>query len=219
MTPQDAAKMDLSTDYPLDKIIYITTGSFSIPGNDFVDLPIAHNLSFTPLMDGTYSTTPDFSISYDVGSGSPYASSTGFFAISNYIDADATNVNFHAINYTPSTVTVYYRFFGLMPSNVNALASFTSSTADDFVLNTDYNYTKLLYAGITSTDITITHNLGYRPQVVIWGEVAGTITKIRFSDVNNPDPPYLVKVTNTNVQINMSSSGVYACHYRIYLDN
>lgn len=209
----------VDTDYPLDKIIYMTTGQVTVGATSTADVPIPHGLTFTPLMDGTYSTSADFNISFDIGSGEPYAGSFGFFAYNTSIDATSSNVNFHVVNFTSSSVTIYYRLFGLMPSGVSEDIASTANSADKFVLNTSSNYTKLFANTRLTTTGTITHGLGYRPQVSVWQEIIGTgIYKIIYADINNPSTPILTKVTTADVQVTINSAS-YAAHVRVYLDN
>ena len=71
---------------------------------------------------------------------------------------------------------------GFEPSDSHRKLPKTSQNARQFILNTDYNYLKLFKKGVenitihqtipqpTADPITITHNLGYRPQALFWVE-------------------------------------------------
>jgi hypothetical protein len=208
----DSRNLLLDTDYPLDKIIYMTSGSFSAAGGGGLDTvyEITHNLGFTPLVIGTWSTDIGFSTSREGGffafeGTDPNTIYTQFFA-------NSTKITVTTSNPTASSVTIYYRIYAFTPSDVNLDASFTTSVADIFALNTDYNYTKLYSSGIATAAAitTITHGLGYRPQVMAWikdGSAAyGTSMVV--------DMGY-VKATATTVVITSPNKDI---HYRIYAD-
>ena len=114
-----------------------------------------------------------------------------------------------------------------MPSDIDAEALFTASTADNFVINTDYNYSKLWSAGVltwSNSNQVINHNFGYRPQVEIWFEQemnANLLTRW-FQGL---DTSYAgsdkVRVTDSQIIFNFNSSGGVngrKWYYRIYTD-
>jgi hypothetical protein len=214
MNPTAAKLMQLTTDNPLDKIIYMKTGSFTAAAMSLTTHTVAHELPFIPLLDGSWSTDASFElISYDPGSG-PVSSAPGFiFNTEVSFDADATNIRLGAFNVTGSAVTVHYRAFGFAPSNASGVTPFTASTADRFILNTDYNYTKLFAAGRVTSNTTIIHNIGAKPQVSLWREVGTIITKQNNSSIISSDPRASVGVDSVSFIL---SSG--AIHYRMYLD-
>lgn len=209
-----------TTDYPLDKIIYMGTGSFTVGATSSASDPVAHALPFTPLLDGTWSTDPTFALSYDMGSG-PASSASGFlFDIAPEVSANSTNAIVSAQNVTGSPITVYYRVFGFEPSDVNLDAPFTSSVADNYVLNTDFNYTKLYRADVATSSTVISHGLGHRTQVSMWEEKSGTIRK-RNENRNGSSGEFYTTVSTSAVTIAFdafATPGTKA-HYRIYLDN
>lgn len=208
----DARNFLLNTDYPLDKIVYIHSGSFSATGGGGVGTyhSVVHDLPFTPLMVGNWSTSSDFSITKEMFIPS-YTELTGAYC---EVASDSSDFTIQAINYDSSPITVYYRVYGFMPSTSDETAAPTSSIADNFMLNTDYNYTKLYYNDcITAeTSTTITHNLGYRPQVMAWYQ-SGSQAKYLSSDFT-----HWVTTTDTTVVVHNSSTGA-SIHLRIYLDS
>lgn len=221
----NASNFLYTTDYPLDKIIYMKTGSFIVGAMDTVDHSIAHGLPFTPLLDGTWSTDPSFSLSYDMDTGVPTTAPEFIFDVVASTFASSTDSIVSAQNGTGSSVTVYYRIFGLEPSNSNLDVSFTSSVADNLVFNTDLNYTKLYKADIVTTTSVIDHGLGHRPQVNMWAEDptgSGSIRKINQNDSTTTSVGYFSTVVSTiNVTITFSPFAPVGtkAHYRIYLDN
>lgn len=216
----NAGNFLFSTDYPLDKIIYMDTGSFTVGAMSAADDTVAHGLPFTPLLDGTWSTDPTFALSYDMGSG-PASTASGFlFNIAPEVSANATNAIVSAQNNTGSPVTVYYRIFGFEPSNANLDAPFTTNAADHYALNTDYNYTKLYQAGIATSSTVISHGLGRRTQVNMWEEKSGTIRKVN-ENRNGSGGEFYTTVSTSAVTISFDPFGTPGteAHYRIYLDN
>ena len=101
-----------------------------------------------------------------------------------------------------------------MPSNADADAPYTASIADTFVLNTDYNYTKLYYDSLVpaAATTTITHNFGYRPQVMAWGV---DISAAYGTGVINQDHTCYITVTDTTVVVHSATKDV---HLKIYAD-
>lgn len=217
--PRTAPDFALDVDYSFDKIIYMKPGSATVGAFSGLDIPIAHGLNFTPLMDGTYSTDPLFQSSFDIGSGSPAPLSSGFFDLGSTIDADRTNAYLRLTNYTGSPITIYYRLFGFMPSNFNEIAEFTNSQADSFIVNSDYNYTKLFTDQRLTSNTSIAHPMGRRLQVAAWYETksTGNIAKAIFAAIGDPFGNILVKTTTTDVQVTILSAS-YAAHVRVYLD-
>lgn len=213
----------LTTDNPLDKIVVLASGSFSVPSGFFGEYNIPHGLPYRPLPIVTWSTDPNFNVSYE-------ATLSGYTDMNTpQLIAQSTSSNYRFIpqNYTGSNLTYYWRVFGYMPSNVNVPAPFTAIQADDFVVNTEYNYSKILREGIlnwASGTQTITHGLGYRPQVEIWFEQELNADLLsRFS--SGIDSGFMgtdgVIVNNNQVVFNFRSSGGVAgrrWYYIIYAD-
>lgn len=61
----------LNSDYPIDKVIKVISGSFTANANVYTTINVPHNLPELPLIIPQWSTTPDFSIVYDNDSGLP----------------------------------------------------------------------------------------------------------------------------------------------------
>ena len=207
----DARNFLINTDYPMDKIIYMASGSFSLGANGAgYTANVAHGLSFTPLLIGTWSTSSSFTVSHECfWSG---WEGVDINSIIMSISSDGTNTKLFAINGSNSAATtIYWRVYGFMPSNINLDVSYTASLSSNFQLNSDYNYTKLIpeLTGIATAaaTTTITHNLGYRPQVIIWIKDGMELEQRNISGY--------AKVTTTTVVITAPSNDV---HYRIYAD-
>ena len=107
-----------------------------------------------------------------------------------------------------------------MPSDVDIEAPYTQSSLDDFNLNTDFNYTKLLLSGVTaSQNATITHGLGYYPQVETW-YVSSFDSRVVYSNGDLPDGTWVpVSSINTDSLVLSDTTGTASrWHYRIYVD-
>lgn len=199
----------INTDYEMDKIILYKTGELNI-GDYYVTIP--HNLKFKPLIFGVFSEAQDFSSgTYPL----PYSniSTQGSMSVDAWSDSTYIYLSYANTADTPSKL--YYRIYGFEPSNSYATASPTSKHANDFILNTDYNYCKLKEKGVIDypTDYTIQHKLGYIPQVLVWHETAGSIYPIWVSYPYDSGMSN-VKVTDQSVII----TGMERAHYRIYYD-
>lgn len=203
--------LNLSTDYPLDKVVGFQSGTAVIPSSPIYDQLIPHGLSFTPLSIAKWSFTPTFDISYDMMSVFSSAD------VSMAFRTNGTYLNVRAVNFTNSNITVYWKVLYFMPSDIDQAAAFTQDSLDTFNINTDYNYTKLLKADVVSgPNATYTHGLGYYPQVEVWWEESGGwITQLVESV---PDSPRAV-LTTTQLQM---ISGTFLTpsrwHYRVYTE-
>src|SRR5690606_1610325 len=108
------------------------------------------------------------------------------------ISADSTYVNISRYCWGVGAKTLYYRIFCLMPSTANesSIVDFTENAGDDFILNTDYNYMKLVNAGVFEFGGTVkyTHNLGFVPRVRFWMENSGEIGWFITTQIISSDP-------------------------------
>lgn len=224
---QKAKNFLLTTDFPLDKVIYLQSGSDTIPfpTAGYV-VTIAHGLPFIPLVSGSWSLTSDFSLLYEYGSGTFPSSNIGAsnFDQSMTISADSVNVYITPINVSGSSFTLYYRIFAFEPSDSNEDLEPTASAGDDFVLNTDYNYTKLylndvILSPAVGTEV-ILHNLGYEPQVMAWVNDAGITKPIDVSEAPTLGTYVTAVVTDTTLEfiipVGLAPERI---DYRLYLDD
>lgn len=227
-------KMILSSDTPIDKIVLLKSGSFTLPGSvsGYVTA-IPHGLPFTPLCSGNWSTVSDFSIQYEFSSGTYPSSNPGyvFNAIMN-VYADASNVYLDADN-IGSSMTVYYRVFGFEPTSSLANIPAVASQGDDFMINSDYLNPKLYIEGVASLPLTggsevftyVQHDIGTIPQVMGW------VTYSTFNGSTLVDAVHPVGTSNYNSQgvtlivgeaaIAFSSPpfiDAHTAYYRIWLD-
>lgn len=213
----------------MDKIIWLWEGTHTV-STGLTYLDVNHGLSFTPLPKAVWSTTSDFSTTYNTGDGTLSTSGlTGIFDISTtQASANSTRVQVPFTKTSAGSQDIYVRLWGFMPSNVNADIPPTAIDADTFSFNTDYNYTKLLDSGITnsssvggSTEV-IAHNLGYYPQVELWPEKGSEIYTLAYTIVYDGTSDFTnVTLSTTNVTITRSqflggTPELY--HYRIYAD-
>ena len=219
----------VNSDYPQDKVIFLASGSTSIGAffSTVLITPIPHGLGSTPLPLIAWSTTSDFSKVYEMGS-----SMTTDNALTNRLgmeldfNADATNINLRFTNFKSVGYTLYYRIFCLERSDSTVDMPSTADQADNFILNTDLNYTKLFQAGIINLSVTNSyiHDLGYIPQVQMWGEYAsGVIEPLVISNISNPTSlggtsSDGAQVTTTNISHPKTTTSYTKVHYRIYTD-
>lgn len=230
MNPAQVKQMQLDSDFPTDKIIYLKTGSFSVPAMNTGNSTFAHGLSFAPLLGGNWSLTPDFAVTYEFGSGSYPAPVPGyFFATQTDIYANAANIYVNAQNITGSGITIYYRLFGFEPTTSAAVSSITSVSADSYIVNSGHNLTKLYMqghvAGVSTTSTIIrtplNHSLGYIPQVLAWREnIYDQILPMYYATPGTESLVTSLIVTTAQIIVLTPkySSDDKRIHYRIYLD-
>lgn len=202
----------LNTDYPLDKVVYMDSGEMNLTGGGGAgdSLVFAHGLTFTPLLMGSWSLDSDFSTSKEFFLPTYEDTINGIYALAFSGD---TNITINAIKYSAGADVLYWRLYAFMPPSVESGAAATSSSADNFILNTDYNYTKLYlneYYDCSSGNQTITHNFGYRPQVEAWrADDPSIVFKENVSGY--------VEVTTTTIILTGGAGKKY--YLRIYADS
>jgi hypothetical protein len=213
----DRTKLSFYGVDPIDKIVCMVTGSFTVGGHAQVTDSPVHTLPFTPLMDCTWSTSPDFTLSYDAGSGKVPTIGGPPYDYSLDIAADGTDVIATGTNNTGSSVTMYYRAFGVEPSNSAGTVPYTSSLADKFEFYTAYNYTKLMHEDRVTSHTVYNHNLGRRPKVNVWEETIATgIIRKKNETLVYDATSSRVSVSTTDVDVSVASGT--AIHYRVYYD-
>lgn len=210
MAKADPRNFYLNTDYEMDKIIYFTEGE--IEAMQTKNIP--HALGFAPLVFGICAFNSDFSDPRSL----PFEQMTQDNTIATTLYGFTDKVQIGYGNYADNPPKLYYRIYGFEPSNSRAKIGSTSKHANEFILNTDYNYCKLYKKGIINGDTTITHGLGYLPQVLAWKERNdGSILPVELFSIDATLPGSVVnyvKVTNSDV-IFYNTGKV---HYRIYYD-
>lgn len=216
-----------SSDYPMDKVVYLHSGvlNFAVSGTDYI---VAHGLSFTPLIKVVWSTDANFTTTYGVGDGPVSTSPSQPFSPSlAYANANGTNITL-SFGYPGAVSSVYIRVYAFMPSDVNLDIAFTASAADTFVLNTDYNYTKLFVTGVTASSAVassaevVSHSLGYYPQTEVWFERGGYAwvapQMLVVNGVTRSTETFELTTSSLTMYRDPFLSGSERFHYRIYVD-
>ena len=210
----DPREFLLNTDYEMDKIILVKTGSF-VSGKD-----ISHDLGFAPMPFGVWSTSPDFTSVNTIGITDSDIHPSYTPRLGVWCRADDTKIRIASSGNGSGSTTIYYRLYAFEPPNSNADIASTSDLANTFVLNTDYNYRKLMAVGtFTQSNQEYTHNLGYLPQVMAWSDDRGWdpsfgIEPIMFGS-NYTD--YKITITNNKIKVGTIPNGEKV-YWRIYYD-
>lgn len=225
----------LNTDYEMDKIIYFYEGK--IEANSASQVSFKHNLPFVPLLFGVWSTNEDFTDVHTFSYLGSFDMSTSTYLCPN-IELSAHDDKVF-IDRVAVTGAFYVRIYGFEPEDSHANLASTSSRANKFILNTDYNYRKLVKKGrekITPNpssptqfdNLVIDHNLGYKPQVMAWLEAANLDENdqevshyIEYDYWQTLDDETGLQVTTTQVIYRprpTQSPANFYLHYRIYYD-
>lgn len=164
MAKADPRDFLLNTDYEMDKVIYFKEGYFTN------ELDIPHDLNFIPLPFGVWSTDKDFSSVNMIGWKDTDQSAYGGPTPELSVDCYATPEKFHlSAAGNSNNVPLFYRLYAFEPPDSSSNTPHTSKSADNFILNTDYNYLKLFKAGMFTRDNEqYVHGLGYIPQAMGW---------------------------------------------------
>lgn len=177
----------LNTDYEMDKIIYYKEAKLT-PGQ-YGNVTLPHSLGIAPLVTGVWSKTADFTEPHSFsGISGVVDPSTNSYSV-DIITCSANQSEFFFTQYagpisSPTNFPFYARIICFEPAGGHKDLPKTSQNANQFILNTDYNYLKLFKSGSedvvwnTQTGlydpITITHNLGYHAQGLFWVESVDT---------------------------------------------
>ena len=202
----------LNTDYELDKIVFFEDGNLTSTAT------ITHKLNFIPLVFGVWSTDSNFSSANTIGWVDSSAEPGYNPVLSVEAYATSTSIKITVAGNT-NNVPVYYRIYAFEPNDSRENAPYTSKRADKFILNTDYNYCKLMKSGaFTQDDEYFNHNLGYIPQVMAWMQ----------REVNDEIRVYPLEAASeyTNVGITVDSTKIQnkrlffidKIYWRIYYD-
>lgn len=234
--PAISKEMLLSTDYPIDKIVGIYSGSYVVPnGSSNAVATIPHNLPFRPLPGGNWSNNSDFSVQNEYGAGIYPGPSVGTpFSQRTNVFTDATNIYITSSNVSGSSKTVYYRIYVFEPADSSEDIDTVRSAGDTYLLSTDFNNSKVYldgYEDLPSTDassdtVSVSHNLGYIPVVMGWiegpgvdadGNVVEAVHPITSSYSFRPDVVMSTDTTDNTFTIRPFNNANRA-YYRIYLD-
>jgi hypothetical protein len=230
----NANEFALTSDYPIEQVIYLESGSYtlnSLASSQFVVIP--HGLPFTPLVGGGWALVSDFSVQYNFASGTtPSTAPSTIYAQTMNIFADSTNVYIEGFNTSASDKTIYYRIFGLQPTDDDSDVTHTKSEGDDFIFNTDYLHLKVAYSGYedlpatagSEYDFDITHGFSYTPICAAWK------TATTFNGTTNVTAIHPIDTLNTSGQgvlftaagtgyvelVNPTFQSATRVHWRIY---
>lgn len=217
----DVSGFVINSDYPLDKLVLVESGSFTIADSTFDSIVLlSHSLPFLPLPILLWSNTPDFTVTntnMDLAMAlSSFGSSVGqqysAYPVGSSIEVNRTNTS-------GSSKTVYWRLFAFPPSTASedSIVPATASEGDDWILNLDFNYMKLVKSTVlTSSSNSYDHNLGYVPVVMAWGDGDASV----FAQEISPDPSSAstgVHVTANSVTW-LNPSTYAAIEIRIYAE-
>lgn len=234
----DYKKFKISSEQPTDIVVLFLEGQTNFEYNYY---SISHSLGFAPLVFGFWSETSDFQspIPFSMSPGINYYDpvSQTYKPIWDSIQVTATTTEITFSAYQGTSHQVYYRIYALMPTDIDPDVATTSQSAEHFIINSDYNYRKVLMAGdvllerdtstqpISIKPITINHNLGYKPQVMVWvGQSSEAIQQVQANQFANQQlrmREVSVQVTTNSLRIVApfpQSVGDYKAYYRIYYD-
>jgi hypothetical protein len=207
----------LTTDYPIDQVVYIKQEAYSIGAGSNISIP--HGLPFTPLPMLQWSFNSNFSVLYESNTGPfPSGNLDYLFSLQISIEANATNIVIRGNGVTAPT-TVYVRILCVAPSDDTSTVAATVSLGDNFVVNLDDNYMKLITANkvtvAASSSAVVPHSLGVIPHILAWmASNTGTVYPV---DLAYPRDNANIEATSSNLTIrNDDFLGAWTIHYRIY---
>lgn len=241
MNPNAQKDLLLSTDYPTDKIIRYIEGSYTTNGvewDNVVNIPF-HEANYLIGAILTWSYTSDFSNTYSEGDiqGDIWckADCGGLVDSGNNISNNTITLWVWPRTGLPPT-TIYYRIIVYQFQDGKLRMSASEADHNDFIFNTDYNYTKIYREGLLPTPnpgqlYTVPHNLGYIPAIIGWGvayETGYNYISSLMSPIFYPTSSFSPDGYTQNA-ISVDSSSLYILspgihmqtdfvYYRIYVD-
>lgn len=205
----------LNTDYEMDKVVLVKTGSF------VQQLEIDPALNFVPLPFGVWSLDSNFSSTNPLGVYGDSADPSDTPPLGVRCTVYNGKITLTAYGENANSANIYYRLYAFIPSTSNEDAPVNSDLANTFILNTDYNYRKLKASGeFTSSGQTYTHDLGYLPQVMAWSQqINGAIDPLWWYS-SAPMPEFGLNVTDSKIECTglFPTSTVEKIIWRIYYD-
>lgn len=218
----------IDTDYKIDEVILYK--EVSVTGNG-VAYDIPHALGFTPLIYVQWSETPGFENPRELlqNFSDMYPNSEPWviwsYALSNKIVIEY-------IDFGSFSKVLYFRIWCYPRKDININTPFSAgmSGLSDFLINSDVNYLKIFDENSVTVSqnsaVSIPHNLGYRPVVMIWVEsdnaigVPGSLAPLPFAMLTMGTGPSnsTPSVTTSNLILRGEQFASRKYYYKIYLD-
>lgn len=156
----------VNSHYRIPWIVYKTTYSFPVSTGDYLTRRIAHNLPFIPLLIGQWSDNANFNPSYDISIDIPGGAIGGQPRTVCQVSADTSNITFTVIN-NGEDRTFYFKIMAFAPPDYTGQVT-PVDYPSKFRFNSHYRYQSIYMAGRAAGNSTVTHGLGYLPQVRFW---------------------------------------------------
>lgn len=130
----------VNTDYPFDMIVYYKSYELTTNGSSSQTVTIPHDLGFTPLLFGIWSTTPDFKVAYPLVNNG--------YALYIWVESDENNIYVRKYESTPTSGRKrYLKIYGFAPTSWTGDCKPTAQSNTALILNTDKIYAPLIAAG------------------------------------------------------------------------
>lgn len=215
----------ISSKYPMDKIVFLREISTNLDSGGMLDQTIAHNLGDIPFCNGVLSFD-NWQTTYQAGTS---RMARQYYSEEFNIYSGEKEIRIQAAFYDKPNQAVKIRVWGVYSSTSNATAPATrNQSANKFILNSKYNYFKLLQDGIVDVSggqKVMSHNLGYKPIVELWADFSyddNGWTYYNRPDCIDTNSSYGQAVKVTNQQLVLNDGGyilkVKRFYYRIYVD-
>lgn len=215
----------LSSDYPIDQVIYRSdTIPIAVGANDYKDdVKIPHTVGELFLPMAQFSTSSDFSQNVFEVTMSSFIN--GEFRYITNLEVDSNFIYISATNRTSAAVTFYFRVIGFALSNSHLKVPFTGFY-HDMTFDTDNNQLKLYKSGSVTVRVNqpvqIAHGLEYRPLVLVWVEDIGRIKPLSYASLDlTPNSEYSAYVDKNALTLSYMEQFADVSvnyYYRIYAD-
>lgn len=215
---QDPRHFLISSDYQIPAVVAKWQGSINVAAYDWKDTTIAHNLPFTPLIVGQWSLNSNFSPAYDISTQNGYFVGVSFNQV---VGSNSSDLVFRLDNGHSTQKTFYYRLLAFSPQDYSGDVPYVDDNSD-FKLNSDILQPKIFKYGsanLTGGNYSVTHNLGYLPQVRVWvydsvNNVTAPVVNSHYEDGSNT---FGVGIDTSKMTLYGGLSGD-KIYYHIYAD-
>lgn len=191
----------VNSHYKMPWIVWAWRGQLAVNAYDELVRTTPHNLPFTPLLFGQWSTDAQFNPSYDLAVTIPGGSPGGQPQTMFSVNARSSGINFDIINNTSASRVFYFKLMGFAPPGYTGEVTpvqYDAASTHGLTFNSRYRYQQIVMSGQSSS--VVDHNLGYLPQAKVWSISNGRVL------------PAMGKLTTTS--LSLASGGDF--YYHIY---
>lgn len=204
----------IDSDSPMDKVVYLYEGSVRTDYQT-AQFNLTHGVGAILFVDGIWSAD-NWATTYSFGASKR---SGDVMAITSNLNSDSSRIEGYIL--VDRDVAIRYKLWGVVSEmdtldlNVDETAS---ESANRFIINSDYNYPRLIREGMATPNTTITHGLGSIPRVDVWRYSGNMWAKMYNDGFGTTYGGFgeFVKLSDRNIVFTDNLGCADRYYYRIY---